>query len=81
MKQKRTIIGIIICIIIFVVLLVILCNQNLKNLFASAKEVNNIVDFNQCQENDFIKIKVSKAYETDYNYLENRTRSSSLCRY
>ena len=76
MKQKRNIIEIIICIIVFIILSFILSKQNLKNLFVSEKQINNIVDFNKCQENDFVNVKITKAYETDYNYYEKRTKCS-----
>lgn len=78
MKQKRTIMGIIICVIIFIGLAIALSKQNLKNLWVSVKEVNNIIDFNQCYENDFVQVKITKAYETEYNYCENRTRCSKI---
>lgn len=81
MKQKRTIIGIIICIVILIGVGITLSKQNLQNLFVPVKDIHNIVDFSQCQEGDFVKIKVTKAYETEYYYSENRTRSSKVFRH
>lgn len=70
MKQIRSVIGIIICIIMLVLLTITLSKQNLKNLFVKEKLVNNIVDFNECTQGDFVKVKVTKAYETQHN-LQN----------
>lgn len=68
MKQIRSIIGIIICIIILVVLAITLSKQNLGNMFVKIKNVNNIVEFNECSEGDFVKVKVTKAYETEHSF-------------
>ena len=81
MNQKRIIIGIMICIISSITLGIILINQDLKNFFMPVNEINNIVDFHQCKEGDFVNVKVTKAYETEYYYSENRKRSSKILRY
>lgn len=72
MKQIRSIIGIIICIIILVVLTITLNNQNLGNMFVRTKQVNNIVEFNECSEGDFVKVKVTKSYETEHSFKNEK---------
>lgn len=72
MKQIRSIIGIIICIIILIVLTITLSKQNIGKMFVKTKQVNNIVEFNECSEGDFVKVKVTKAYETEHSFQNEK---------
>lgn len=55
-----------------VVLTITLSKQNLRNIFVKIKEVNNIVEFNECSEGDFVKVKVTKAYETEHSFQNEK---------
>ena len=69
--HRREIIGIVICIVFLVIFIIIFSNQNLKYMFSSPKEINNIVELSNCEEGDWIKLKFNRAYGTDYWYEEN----------
>lgn len=60
--SKNKIIIIVVSLIIIGIITSILFN--VKNV----KEVHNIVELENCAEGDFIRIKISRAYATDYWY-------------
>lgn len=60
--SKNKIIIVVVSLIILGIITSILLN--VKN----AKEVHNIVELENCVEGDFIRVKISRAYATDYWY-------------
>lgn len=62
-RKKIIIFGLI---IIAGVIAIVLCAS-----IKETKEVNNIVELENCKEGDYIRLKVSRAYGTDYWYEED----------
>lgn len=69
--HKRRIIAITICLITLIVSIVLLLTQNLAYAFKNTKEVNNIIELEECNDGDMIRLKFSYAYGTNYWYEEN----------
>lgn len=63
--SKNKIIIIVVSLIIIGIIISILFN--VKDI----KEIHNIVELENCVEGDFIRLKISRAYATDYWYEKN----------
>lgn len=66
--RKKGFIGIIVCLLLFIVLGMIALGQDWKNVWKEVKEISNIVELEHCKEGDWIRLTFHHAYETDYWY-------------
>lgn len=73
MEKRRMIgiIGVIMSIAIIITLGILLSIQHIELLFKKTISVSNIVELENCQEGDYIQLKVTNAYLTDYTYEKN----------
>lgn len=67
----KNIIGIVSSLVVTIVIVIFLSTQNIGLIFKPTIEVENIVELEKCKEGDYIKLEISNAYLTQYNYGEN----------
>ena len=67
----KHIIGAIASLIVAVVIVIFLSTQNVGLIFKPTVEVDNIVELEKCKEGDYIYLKFSNAYLTEYTYGDN----------